>query len=129
MGGAVGGGDVCAGVGGGVAVGAAVVGALVAGAELAGARVGALVVLMLGSGVKDALALGDADDVALAGASVPSRPSAKNAITSTVSRLPAIAASTRSTQRGPRRRGGMTRVVSPVMSGDRALGVPRQVRR
>jgi hypothetical protein len=82
------------------------------GASVVGAAV-LVRMVMLGSAEADALvlALGDAepDD---AGASPSGRPRKTRPITRTVSSAPATAASARSIQRGPRRGGGMTLVVS-----------------
>lgn len=95
-------------------VGAAVVGAAVVGAAVTGATV-ALLIETLGEAESDArLAEGD-DDAAFAGA-MPARPKKTIPIASTVSRLPARAARPRSIQRGPRRGGGMSLVVSPDMT-------------
>jgi hypothetical protein len=120
-------------VGGGVAVGGTVVagGALgVVGASVAGVAV-LVRIVMLGSAEADALALGDADPDD-AGASPSGRPRKTRPITKTVSSPPATAASARSIQRGPRRGGGITRVVSfeggvPVMRA--SSGTRRAARR
>ena len=104
-------GAVVVGGGGGVVAGAVVSGT---GVTVAGAFVrGASVLEMLGSALNDADAVGDGEPVA-----APTLPRAKNTrkITTTVARLPATAAKARSTQRGPRRGGGMTFVVSAPMS-------------
>ena len=105
-------GAVVVGGGGGVVAGAVVSGK---GVTVAGAFVrGASVLEMLGSALNDADADGDGDAEPVA---APTLPRAKNTrkITTTVARLPATAARPRSTQRGPRRGGGMTFVVSAPM--------------
>ena len=110
VGGAVGG----AGVRGTVVVaGAEVVaaGALVAGGTVP-VRIDAVDVGETDGRADDALGL---DDVA--GARDVERAKKRIAITRTVTRLPATAARPRSTQRGPRRGGGMILVVSPGMPG------------
>jgi hypothetical protein len=123
-------------VAGGVGVGAAVVGGAVVGAVVCvgGALVGATVARTVaggddGEGAALALALGDED--AEAGSSRAPPPRKSTPMTSTVSRLPAIAASARSIQRGPARRGGgMILVVSPgdwlAMTQSVARAVPPQ---
>ena len=103
-------------VAGGVAVGGAVVAGAVVGAvvSVGGALVGAVVARTVGGadeGDADALALGDDD--ALAGSRRAPPPRKSTPMTRTVRRLPATAASARSIQRGPARRGGgMILVVS-----------------
>ena len=98
------------------------------GVALVGAAEGADVITLieiLGSGVADvdADALGDADPLALPLMRAPPRKS--TASTTIVSRLPATAASSTSTQRGPRRGGGMSLVVSAIGP---MLGTPHAVR-
>lgn len=91
------------GVGAGVGLGGALVGATVA-RTVGGGEVGAAASV--------ALALGDA--VAAVGSTCEPWPRNTSAISTIVSRLPATAASARSIQRGPPRRGGgMTFVVFP----------------
>ncbi len=111
-------------VAGGGVVGGATVGAPVAGADVTGATV-LVVRLMLGSAEGDArLADDDGDgDAAIAGA-MPERPRNTMATSTSVRRLPATAARPRSIQRGPRRGGGMSFVVSPDMRRDAARFVP-----
>jgi hypothetical protein len=100
----------------GATVGAAVVGAAV-GEGLGVAVVGAAVLgwtVGLGDGEADALALGDGDGD---GELPPKRarpPFTIRAMRRSVSRPPATAARIRSTQRGPRRCGGMILVVSDM---------------
>ena len=125
-GGNVGTGVVVAGVGGGVlTTGADVCGGVV----LAGALVtGALVMLMLGSGENEADADAEADGDAepeLAGAIEPRTKKNSRTTMSTVVRLPTTPASQRSTQRGPRRGGGMSLVVSEPMPLHGARAMPR----
>jgi len=78
-------------------------------------------IVALGDGDADGDAEGDGDPLV----APPIRGDTPiSALTITiVARLPAIAASTRSTYLGPRRGGGMTRVVSDI-SRDRAIDVP-----
>lgn len=90
-------------------VGAAVVGAAVTGATVA------LLIGTLGDAEGDATLAEGEDDAALAGA-MPARPKKMIASASTVSRPPATAARPRSIQRGPRRCGGMSLVVSADMT-------------
>lgn len=93
-------------------VGAAVVGAAVVGTAVTGATV-ALRIEILGDAESDARLADGEDDAAFAGAT-PARPKKTIPSASTVSRLPATAARPRSTQRGPRRGGGMSFVVSDM---------------
>ena len=126
-GGNVGAGVVGAGVGGGVFTTGADVcgGGVVLGAALV---TGALVTLLLGSGENEADADADGDaEPALAGAMVPRAKNSRKMIT-TVARLPATAASPRSTQRGPRRGGGMILVVSEPLPRGGARAMPRAAR-
>ena len=126
------------GVGALVAVGAVVRGGAVVGAVVAGGVseggdvVGALVVARAVDGAEEgdddalAVALGDCD--ADEGSKRAPPPRNSTPMTSTVTRLPATAASARSIQRGPARRGGgMIFVVSPgdpVMTCSVARAVP-----
>lgn len=115
------------GVGGGVigtvGVGGSVTGAVVVGAALVGAGVVGRTVrdVALAVGEADVLAVADGDDETPAGPI--GRPRTIAPMTSIVSRLPATAASARSTQRGPRRGGGMTLVVSACVSVGTGLAV------
>jgi len=127
--------DVC--VGGGVGRGVVAAGGVVdgggdvgSGVALVGAGVGAVVVMRietLGSGDDDvgADALGDADPFVLPITRWPPRNS--TASTTSVSRLPATAASSTSTHRGPRRGGGMSLVVSVGVSRATSHSVARTV--
>ena len=98
---------VAAGVGLGVALGLAL-GACVVGAAV---RTRAVAVEVGGA---DGLGLGDGDDEAPAKRDRP--PPTSTPITSSVTRLPATAARTRSIQRGPPRGGRMIFVVSDMSS-------------
>jgi hypothetical protein len=103
------------GVGAGVvAAGGALVGAAVvaAGVSLGGAEVGAIVMRTDAEGETDAEALGDADCDA-GSTRAPWLLKKSTPMTTRVRRLPATAARTRSTVRGPRCRGAMILVVSP----------------
>lgn len=115
VGGGVGGGDVTTGAdvaGAGVADGALVLGATVV-----------VVLLMLGSGDRDADADADGDaEPDDAGANDP-RVEKSRKMTTSVARTPATPASATSIQRGPRRGGGMSLVVSD-MHVHVACGVP-----
>lgn len=119
------------GVGGAVVAGG---GVLTTGAEVCGAGVavagadvaGAVETVIVGVVVTEADAEGDGDgdgEPLVA----PTDPRANRSSTKTrmVARLPATAASARSTQRGPRRGGGMTLVVSERMPAARARAMPR----
>jgi hypothetical protein len=117
----------------GATVGGAVVGAAVVGAGVVGGgEVGATVARTVGGGEVgdgEALALGE-DDAEVGAMRAPPRNTTP--ITRTVMRLPATAASARSIQRGPLRRGGgMILVVSPagscVMGQHSAHAVPPEV--
>lgn len=124
--------------GGGAVVGATVdAGVLAGGAVVAGAAVeGGVVVVGAGVGVLErmlivALALEDAEPLAevlaeavALGEIAACRPKKTTPISSSVSRLPATAASARSIHRGPRRRGGMIFVVSPGMPYGAATRMP-----
>ena len=96
-----------------VAVGAAVVGAAVEGlgAAVAGAAVR---IWTVGLADADAEGLGEGDGDAVAPASRESPPPRKTPIRRSVRSMPATAARIRSTQRGPRRGGGMILVVSDI---------------
>lgn len=113
-----GGGDVGAGGGVGVRGGAVVAGDGV-GAAVVGAAVTGVTVLVLigtlGDAESDARLAEGEGDAAFAGAML-ARPKKTIMIASTVSRLPATAARPRSIQRGPRRRGGISLVVSCDMT-------------
>src|SRR5437867_6812842 len=89
------------GVGLGVALGASVVGAAVR-----------IWIVMVGDGDTDALG----DGAAVAPANREKPPVSRTPISNSVTRPPATAARMRSTQRGPRRGGGMIFVVSDMAS-------------
>ena len=100
----------------GVTVGVAVVGAAL-GVGLGASVVGAAVRIWtvgLGDTVADALALADGDGDADAPAKRDRPPPRITPISRSVRRPPASAARMRSIQRGPRRGGGMTFVVSDI---------------
>lgn len=119
------------GVGAAVFVGAAVavlVGAAVVGAAVVGAAVDGLGAAVVGAAVRIwIVALGDGDDEGLGDgdADVPARrdnpPPNSTPTSRSVRSPPATAAKMRSTQRGPRRGGGMIFVVSDIGGSNRRL--------
>ena len=119
-------------VGRGVGAGVVGGGVFTIGAEVSGGGVavgGAVVarIVMLGNGENDCDADADADGDAepeLAGAIEPRTTKKSRTTMSTVVRLPTTPASQRSTQRGPRRGGGMSLVVSEPIPRHGARAMP-----